>query len=351
MNIRRITSILIVLTLLSMNGWAADIILNEYNAVDANEFLGGGTASADEDGGRASDSYFGRVRGNGGDWFELVVIKDHLDIRGWQLDIYENKILDETLVLTAHPIWQDLRAGTIITISEDVPSDISYNPAAGDWWINVQANNNGDGLYIEKSNFPVSSNNWQLRIRDKAGQVVFGPAGEGISPASGVSGTEIFRLEADPDATITANSTKYDDGADFSTFGSPNRWGSQGLGKLREVVTPATGASLKVLAPNGGEALAMGDIVDIKWESTSVSEPVCVEFSLDNGHSWNEVFPRNTGNTGSYKWLVPLVDAPKALVRVSSTTRPSVFDVSDAAFTIISSPLASAMVDFFGFSL
>ncbi|HON92000.1 MAG TPA: hypothetical protein PLT20_06175 [Sedimentisphaerales bacterium] len=351
MNIKRIASVLVVLTLLSANGWAADMILNEYNAVDANEFLGGGTASADENGGRASDSYFGRVRGNGGDWFELVVIKDHLDIRGWQLDIYENKILDETLVLTAHPIWQDLRAGTIITISEDVPSDISYNPAAGDWWINVQANNNGDGLYIEKSNFPVSSNNWQLRIRDKAGQVVFGPAGEGISPVSGVSGTEVFRLEADPDATITANSPKYDDGADFSTFGSPNRWGSQNLSKLREVVTPATGASLKVISPNGGEVLAMGDIVDITWESTSVSEAVRVEFSLDNGHSWNEVFPRNTGNTGSYKWLVPLVDAPKALVRVSSTTRPSVFDVSDTTFTIISSPMASAMVGFFGFSL
>jgi hypothetical protein len=339
--------VLIVLALLAVNGWGADIILNEYNAVDANDFLNGGDASADEDGGRASDSYFGRVRGNGGDWFELVVIKDHLDIRGWQLDIYENKILDETLVLTANPIWQDLRAGTIITISEDVPSDISYNPAAGDWWINVQANNNGDGLYIEKSNFPVSANNWQLRIRDKAGQVVFGPAGEGISPLTGVSGKEVFRLEADPDATITANSPDYDDGADFSTFGAPNRWGNQGLGKLRAVVTPATGASLKVLAPNGGEALAMGDIVDIRWQSQSVAEPVRVEFSIDDGYSWTEVYPPNAGNTGTYKWLVPMVDAPKALVRVSSRTRPAVHDVSDKPFIIANSPVAAAIMSFF----
>jgi hypothetical protein len=351
MSINRIASVLIVLALLSANGWAADIILNEYNAVDSNDFLNGGDASADDDGGRASDSHFGRVRGNGGDWFELVVIKDHLDIRGWQLDVYENKILDETLALTAHPIWQDLRAGTIITISEDVPSDISYNPAAGDWWINVQANNSGDGLYIEKSSFPVSANNWQLRIRNKAGQVVFGPAGEGISPASGVSGTEIFRLEADPDATVVANSTDYDDGADFSTFGSPNQWAKQGLGKLREVVTPATGAALKVLAPNGDEAFAMGDIVDINWESTSVTEAVRVEFSLDNGYSWIAVYPVNVGNTGTYKWLVPLVNAPKALVRVSSTTRPAVYDVSDKPFTIVSSPIASAMMSFLDISL
>ena len=164
-------------------------------------------------------------------------------------------------------------------------------------------------------------------------------------------GAEIFRLEADPDATITANSADYDDGADFSTFGAPNRWASQGFGKLRSVVTPATGASLKVLAPNGDEAFAMGDIVDVKWESSAVTEAVRVEFSIDNGYSWTEVYPANVGNTGSYKWLVPLVDAPQALVRVSSTTRPAVYDVSDKPFTIVSSPLASAMTSFFGFAL
>lgn len=347
MCVNRMASVLIVLALLAANGWAADIILNEYNAVDSNDFLNGGTASADEDGGRAADSYFGRVRGNGGDWFEMVVITDHLDLRGWQLDIYENKILDETLVLTANPIWQDLRAGTIITVSEDVPSDVSYNPAAGDWWINVQANNNGDGLYIEKSNFPVSANNWQLRIRNKAGEVVFGPAGEGISPTSGVSGTEMFRLETNPDAAVTANSDDYDDGSDFSTFGAPNQWGSQGFKKLREAVTPATDATITVLAPNGDEAFAMGDIVNVQWQSEGVAEPVRVEFSVDDGYSWTEVYPPNVGNTGTYKWLIPLVDAPKALVRVSSTTRPVVSDVSDKSFTIVSSPVAAEIVNFF----
>ena len=350
MSISRMAGILIVLALFAMNAWGADIILNEYNAVDSNDFLGGGDASADENGGRASDSYFGRVRGNGGDWFELVVIKDHLDMRGWQLDVYDNKLLDETLTLTSNPIWQDLRAGTIITVSEDVPSDVSYNPAAGDWWINVQANNNGDGLYIEKSSFPVGASNWQLRIRNVAGQVVFGPAGEGISPASGIGGTEVCRLEDDPSATIAANSTDYDDADDFSTFGSPNRWGIQNLGDLRPVIAPVA-ATVKVLAPNGDEALAMGDIVDVRWESSGITGAVRVEFSLDNGSSWTEVYPANVGNTGTYKWLVPLVNAPKALVRVSSVARPAVYDVSDKTFTIISSPIAAEMTSFFDISL
>lgn len=341
---RRIVGLLVVLALFPANGRAADLILNEYNAVDSNDFLGGGDASADANGGRASDSHFGRVRGNGGDWFELIVVKDHLDIRGWQLDLYENGALDETLTLTANPIWEDLRAGTIITIAEDVPSDVSYNPAAGDWWINVQANNDGDGLYVEKSSFPVSSSDWQLRIRDVAGQVVFGPAGEGVSPASGIGGTEVFRLEDNPDNTVAADSADYDDGDDFSTFGSPNRWGTQSLNKLREVVAPAE-ASIELLAPNGGEVFAVGDIVDVRWQSQDVGETVRVEFSLDNGYSWIEAYPSNGGNVGTYAWLVPLVNAPKALVRVSSTTRPSVYDVSDKPFTVIGSTVATDLIE------
>lgn len=350
MSINKMTGILAVLALLAVNAWGADMILNEYNAVDSNDFLGGGTASVDESGGRASDSFFGRVQGNGGDWFEMVVIKDHLDIRGWQLDIYDDGILDETLALTANPIWQDLRAGTIITVAEDVPTDVSYNPAAGDWWINVQARNNGDDRYIEPSSFPVSSGNWRLRIRNVAGQVVFGPAGEGISPVSGIGGNEVFRLEDNPSATVTAASTDYDDGDDFSTFGSPNRWGSQDFGKLRPVIAPAAG-SVKLLTPNDDETFVAGDWVDITWESTGVDEAVQVEFSVDNGYSWTEVYPPNVGNTGAYTWLVPFVDAAQARVRISSTTRPGVCDESDGSLMIVSGSVSANVRSFFDITL
>jgi hypothetical protein len=323
----------VVLLLLAGQAGGADLILNEYNAVDANDFLGGGTAAADESGGRASDSYFGRVMGNGGDWFELVVVTDHLDIRDWKLDIYEDGALDKTLALTAHALWKDLRAGTIITVAEDVPSDIRYNPAAGDWWINVQAGKDGDGKYIEKTSFAVSGKNWQLRIRNCGGQVVFGPAGEGVSPESGIGGTEIFRLEADPSDEIQADSADYDDGSDFSTFGAPNRWGVQNLGKLRAAVDPAP-ASLQLLSPNGAERLAANRLAAIWWQSEGVAEDVLVEFSLDGGLSWAAVDPPNVGNWGQYLWLVPPVDCAEAQVRVSSVTRPFVYDASDRPFTI-----------------
>jgi len=333
MSTSRVTAALVGLVLLSVTAWGADVILNEYNAVDGLEFLNGGDSASDLDGGRASDSYFGRVQGNGGDWFELVVIKDHLDMRGWHFDMLEGGMLDETLDLTQNTIWSDLRSGTIITVAEDVPSDISYNPEAGDWWINVQAKDDADGLYIEASSFPVGSSNWQLRIRNAAGAIVFGPAGEGISPASGVGDTEIFRLEEDPDDTITPYSTDYDDAADFSTFGSPNRWGVQNFRNLR-VVEPAT-ASISLIDPNGGEFLVAGTVTPIQWESDEAIEQVLIEFSFDGGASWMAVFPANVGNSGLYEWTVPPVDSEQCLVRVSSATQLSAYDTSDEPFAII----------------
>lgn len=211
----------------------APIILNEYNAVGPTEYLG-------VDG---SDSYWDRVEGNGGDWFELVVIQDHLNMRGWKFSIDSDTTTLEVLKLTNHSIWSDLRSGTIITVSEskDVPEDVSYDPIAGDWWINVRANEDyGTGTYIEKQNFPVNNDNWQLTVKDVTNAVIFGPVGEGIISDLLVGKDEIFRLEADPSASITPYSN-YDDAKNLSTFGAPNQWpvgNIQDFSELRSVVIP-----------------------------------------------------------------------------------------------------------------
>jgi len=323
-----------VCLILSVSGnvFGAHLILNEYNAVDADVFLNGGNEFADDDGGRASDSYFGRILGNGGDWFELVVITDHLDMRNWMLDIYNNGVFDETLDLTNHSIWADLRSGTIITVSEDIPSRISYNPAVGDWWINVQAHNDASGQYIEASSFPVGSDNWQLRVRTSIGAVVFGPAGEGVSPASGVGGTEVFKLEADPDSSITPNSIDYDDAKDLSTFGSPNRWGQQSFHQLRNVIIGTS--TLTVLSPNGSEIIKGGTIYDILWDSTGTAGGVLIEFSIDSGNTWAATYPPNVGNTGIYRWLVPIVNSENCFVRITNAANLAVQDTSYEAFRI-----------------
>jgi len=193
------------------------VILNEYNAVVPGNYLGSGN----------SDPYWGRIAGNGGDWFELVVTKDQQDLRGWELEIVVAGGTPLTLTLSNDPIWSGLRAGTIITVSEDLPDDVSYDPVGGDWWINVQAADDASGSFITASDFEVSNEDCQITIRDASAALVFGPAGEGIYPLSGVGTTEVFKLEEDPSPEITPYSS-YNDG-DSSTFGSPNVWSGGAL--------------------------------------------------------------------------------------------------------------------------
>ena len=219
-------------------GIAAPLILNEFNAVASLEYLNGGTATTDGGGNSVNppaDSFFGRIPGNGGDWIELAVVGDHVDIRGWSLDICNNGSCTDTLTFSNHVVWSDLRAGTILTVAEDQATDLSFDMGSGDWWMNVQAANGGPGTYITASNFPVSHRDWNLTIRDDAGDVVFGPVGEHVPPSTNcnpprgdVNSGEIFRLEMAPSAIVDPCRTSQNDWKDavLSTFGAPNSWNS-----------------------------------------------------------------------------------------------------------------------------
>lgn len=213
--------------------------LNEYNAVKADLFLNGGNAGADSAGGLASDSFFGRVAGNGGDWIELVVSEDHLDMRGWMIE-WEEPLQAHagTITLTTNAFWKDLRAGTILTLIQKtsaqggLDTDLSLNPGAGDRWANV---NTFDAALVAgttsttpghiSGNFTTSNDRWRMRIRDAGGSVVAPWAGEG-SPwyhRGRVGNTEVCRLRQDATPGIDAASA-YDDSSTASTFGSANTW-------------------------------------------------------------------------------------------------------------------------------
>jgi len=216
----------------------APMLLNEYNGVKDGGFI--------KDGG--TDTYFGTVDGNGGDWMEFVVVQDNLDIRGWQFVTYQANAYDGTITLPSLEALGSLRSGTIFTIAEMVATDLSYNPVydpgnpnAGDWWINYQAAFSAGNS---------THSNFQVTILDAMNNVIFGPAGEGISPVSGIGNDEVFKLEADPSDMITADSPYYKDGTS-STFGSPNKWSAgtitqdfQPLRRNAAIPEPATLAYL-----------------------------------------------------------------------------------------------------------
>ena len=159
-----------------------DLVINEYNSVSGSNYLGG--INSDK-----VDNVFGRLEGNGQNWMEFLVVKDHLDLRGYKFEWSYNqdflgiKAGSGAMTFTQEPLWSDLRQGTIITITEwqeawykdeglntsglhnfsrqggvngignqrnnafaagthtfvDLSTDLRFNPELGDWHINVFA--------------------------------------------------------------------------------------------------------------------------------------------------------------------------------------------------------------------
>lgn len=235
------------------------LILNEWNAVAGDSVLVEG------------DPLLGVVEGNGGDWFEMVVVTENLDARGWQLVISEEEndgTRSETvLTLSDHALLSDLRAGTILTVIEDpiisetgevFAEDAVYDPRSDDWSLTFQAGSHGSGLFISAEKFPVSNSAWQLEVRDSTGATRYGPAGEGAGTLEGgVGSSEIGELEQDPAETLEAATAAYGDG-DGSTFAAPNMFAErlQDFGALRASIDDITLCDGKFITVD----LAAGDV-------------------------------------------------------------------------------------------
>lgn len=227
---------------------AADVILNEYNAVSTSRWLD----EDDVDGSDKSDTRLGRIEGNGGNWFELAVVGDDtagstVDMRSWKLSWTEEDDAGE-IVLSSDDFWSAVPAGALLTFGENEiitsqdgseivnGSNILIDFSSGDNWAHI---NTADATYIASTNtnveddlddmgnpifgrFSVGNNDWILTILDDAMTSIYGPVGEGAAGvAAGVGSREVFKLEADVSTSV--DFANYNDGT-TSTFGDPNIW-------------------------------------------------------------------------------------------------------------------------------
>lgn len=226
---------------------APEVILNEYNGVSNSNYLNGGDMNFDGDGlSSTRDTFFGRVAGNGSDWFELAVVGNGgpsiVDMRGWSVQIGEgrdgNSFENGAFVtLSQHDFWSAVPAGTILTFIANNTSggglDTDLNRidefSTNGWgWSNIYL---GDASMVTVTGIvDIDSTRTQFLISDPE-KVVFGPVGEGILDGVNVSNEEIFALENSPRTTTSmfdngdvTQGGGYDDGSIDSTFGARNRY-------------------------------------------------------------------------------------------------------------------------------
>ena len=242
----------LALVALGLTPAAGQVILNEYNGVRNDGSAEGGNPEFLADDG--SDVFFGRIAGNGGDWFELVVVGDGtagstVDMRGWEISFAIHKQVPSgnpagTLQLSDDAYWADVQAGTILTFSEDASAEsgafdlssevhktenfATLGYAWSHFWI-------GDGNYLDtpgtNSSLDImgdlgeneeSHDDMAVTISDNASTVVFGPVGEEVYMGGGINSQEVFALEDDPSTSVEPDAGEWEDHR-YSDFGAPNR--------------------------------------------------------------------------------------------------------------------------------
>ena len=98
---------------------------------------------------------------------------------------------------------------------------------------------------------------------------------------------------------------------------------------------------ITVTAPNGGENWLATSQHNITWASQSITN-VNIEYSMDNGTNWISIISSFPASGGSYNWTLPSTPSTQCLVRISDTSNPLLYDVSDNVFTIV--PLVTVNV-------
>jgi len=230
------------------------VVLNEYNAV------GGANLHASLSG----DLRLGRIEGNGGDWFELVVrgtgFGTTVDMRGWKIQVSQvtgGARLTDTITLSQDSFWAAVPAGMILTFTEDNLAEGGYDTAlnaenrlstAKYAWSNIWlgdtalvASVTGDstsGIGSTTSGINISGDDTQIAVLNAGNGYEFGPLGEGIWRYPEVNSTSNFYLAIDPggvvDPTLVQADPRYSaiyfgkDPVVVSTFGLPNI-GSAGI--------------------------------------------------------------------------------------------------------------------------
>lgn len=92
---------------------------------------------------------------------------------------------------------------------------------------------------------------------------------------------------------------------------------------------------LFLTSPKGGEVVLQGSSLDIEWISSKVTS-VKLEFSSDNGNTWETIVNNYDAEESKYTWeAVPAINSADCLIRISDVASPTVSDVMANNFTII----------------
>jgi photosystem II stability/assembly factor-like uncharacterized protein len=154
-----------------------------------------------------------------------------------------------------------------------------------------------------------------------------------------VEHSRLYNLAYEQVAALAANTVSFTDTGlvpgDRYFFRVRAGRGSNYSGYSNEV--SAGGASVTIIAPNGGEAVPIGLEYDIEWTSSQLTGNVEILLSTDGGNNWPYTLGYSVTNTGSYtyRWLTEQDRVGGSCrLRIQSEQDHDIYDDSDANFSL-----------------
>ncbi|MEO0237385.1 MAG: hypothetical protein ABIN35_04045 [candidate division WOR-3 bacterium] len=249
--------------------------------------------------------------------------------------------------------------------------NIDYSSDGGTTWNSIVLSETNDGSYVW--NIPSNltpSTNYRIRVRNSSDNNSFdisdntftisSPSIKIISPDSGVSllsGEKVsinytydasfpnVKIEYSSDNGLTwnviTNSTS-NTGTYIWTIPNLNSndcfikvlnlsdtLNSYAVSKKFSISKP----TITVKSPKSNDSLLVGNVYQIVWINNGEISNVKIEYSTDNGSTWN-IIVSSTVNEGSYYWTIPSTISSNVLIKVSDVSDPSNYAVS-SQFSII----------------
>jgi phosphodiesterase/alkaline phosphatase D-like protein len=92
---------------------------------------------------------------------------------------------------------------------------------------------------------------------------------------------------------------------------------------------------ITLLSPQSGERWLAGTTQTICWQTSGIIPGVKLEYSTDDGNTWNQILNQILVALPYYNWIVPSgINSDKCIVKVSNWYNPNIFCLTAGTFTI-----------------
>ena len=123
----------------------------------------------------------------------------------------------------------------------------------------------------------------------------------------------------------------------YSSESNPVYFGNITLYSSGGFIAKLGAPNISLISPNGGENWFVGSQHSITWNSPGVNN-VKIEYTTNNGTTWNTVVSSTPASAGTYAWTIPATPSTQCKVKISDANNPSINDESNAIFSIVVVP-------------